>query len=143
MQPRHILIGLAVIVVAFGVAFGIGKATGGEEAAAGSGPAPEVIQPSSASITADVASERLPALKPKPEKKPPPEETSSGSTTPPSGGTTPPSDGGTTPPSGGTTPPSGGTTPPSGGTTPPSGGDTGGGDTGGGNDSGPITGGGD
>ena len=82
MQPRQIFITIGVLVVAFGVAFGIGKASGGEEkAVAGNGTTPETIEVSSAAISASVATEKLPALKPKPKpKKEEPEESTSTST---------------------------------------------------------------
>jgi hypothetical protein len=118
MQTRTILITLGAAVVAFGVAFGIGKASsGGEAAADNAAPAAQTFEVTSAEVTATAPKASLPGLKPKPKPKPTP-------TPPPSTGTTPPPSTGTTPPPQNTTPPpvSGGEEPVTGGEEPVSGG---------------------
>ncbi len=140
MHPRQLLIVAGIAVVAFGAAFGIASASGGdkEPAAAPKAKAPaaaEVIEVGDATVSAKVrAASALPALK-VPKKKPEESSTSSGTTTTPSTGTTTtPSTGTTTTPSTGTTttPSTGTTTTPSTGTTTPPSTSGGGGGGGGG-----------
>jgi hypothetical protein len=71
MQSRHIVITLGAAAAAFAVAFGLGKATSGSEAATGGQPeAAQSFDLPSAEITAAPAKADLPALKPKPKPKP-------------------------------------------------------------------------
>jgi hypothetical protein len=67
MQPRQILIVAAVVIVAFGAAFGIAGAGGGDDSKAEAAPAPkapQVFDVESATVTATVAkAPALPALK--------------------------------------------------------------------------------
>jgi len=119
MQTRTILIALGAAVVAFAVAFGIGKASSGGEAAADkAAPAAQTFEVSSAEVTATAPKAGLPGLKPKPKPKPTP-------TPPPATtNTAPPPTTNTTPPPQNTTPPPviGGEEPVTGGEEPVSGG---------------------
>ena len=118
MHPRQLLIVAGIAVVAFGAAFGIASAGGGDDAPAAApkaaAPAPaEEIEVGDATVSAKVrAAAALPALK-VPKKKP--EESSTSTHDRPSSGRRPsPTTGTTTTPSTGTT-----TTPSTGTTTTP------------------------
>ena len=140
MHPRQLLIIAGIAVVAFGAAFGIASASGGDKtpAAAPKAKAPaaaEVIEVGDATVSAKVrAAGALPSLK-VPKKKPEPPASTGTTTAPSTGTTTEPSTGTTTAPSTGTTtaPSTGTTTAPSTGTTtsPSTGGGGGGGGGGG------------
>jgi outer membrane biosynthesis protein TonB len=117
MRTRTILITLGAAVVAFGVAFGIGKASsGGEAAADNAAPAAQTFEVTSAEVTATAPKAGLPGLKPKPKPKPTPTPPPATSTTPPPTNTTPPPQNTTPPPvTGGEQPVTGGEQPVSGG----------------------------
>jgi hypothetical protein len=87
MQPRQLLIVAIAALVAFGAAFGIAKAGGGDESNAAGGLEPaEAIEIGDANVSAGLTDEgRLPALR-LPEKKP---ESNGGDTPAASTGPTP------------------------------------------------------
>jgi hypothetical protein len=118
MQTRTILITAGAAVVAFAVAFGIGKAgSGGEAAADNAAPAAQTFKVSSAEVSVTAPKADLPALKPKPKPKATP------TPAPPTSDTTPPSTDTTPPPvTGGEQPVTGGEQPVTGGEEPVSGG---------------------
>src|ERR1700754_2455269 len=108
MHPRQLLIVAGIAVVAFGAAFGIASASGGDKApaAAPKAKAPaaaEVIEVGDATVSAKVRTAgALPSLK-VPKKKPETSTSSGATTTTSTGTTTTPSTGTTTTPSTGTT----------------------------------------
>jgi hypothetical protein len=103
MQSRHIVITIGAAVAAFAVAFGLGKATSGSEAATGTAEAAQTFDLPSAEISAGAPKAGLPALKPKPKPKPKPTpEASAPSTVTPEPTAAPPSN--TAPPSNSTPP---------------------------------------
>ena len=76
MERRQIAITAGAAIAAFAVAFGIGKLAGGggeEAAAVAPGEPAAAFDMPTAAIAADVESETLPALKPKPTPEPTPE----------------------------------------------------------------------
>src|ERR671924_37014 len=96
MQSRHIVITLGAVAAAFAVAFGLGKATSGSEAATGTPEAAQTFDLPSAEISARAPKAGLPALKPKPKPKPTPEASAPSTVTPtpttaPQSNTAPPS----------------------------------------------------
>jgi hypothetical protein len=116
MQPRTILISAGIAVVAFAVAFGIGKATSGSDASTGgTGATAQTFEQPTATINAETPKAGLPALKPKP--TPEPTATPQATATPVPTVTGPVSGGGEEPVSGGGQSPvsGGGETPVSGG----------------------------
>ena len=71
MQPRTILISAGIAVVAFAVAFGIGKATSGSDASTGgTGATAQAFDQPTATINATAPKAGLPDLKPKPTPEP-------------------------------------------------------------------------
>ena len=109
MQPRNILITVGVAVVAFAVAFGIGKATSGSDAATttgGTGATAVTFEQSSATINAKTPKAGLPGLKPKPTPEPTATPAATATAVPTvspitGGGETPVTGGGETPVTGG------------------------------------------
>jgi hypothetical protein len=70
MQTRNIAITVGAAIAAFAVAFGVAKATGGSEnKASAAAPTAKSIDVQTATISANVQTAGLPALKPKPKPK--------------------------------------------------------------------------
>ena len=109
MQPRTILISAGIAIVAFAVAFGIGKATSGSDASTGgTGATAQAFDQPTATINATAPKASLPELKPKPTPEPTatPAGTATATAVPTAtpvsgGGQTPVSGGGQTPVTGG------------------------------------------
>lgn len=113
---RPIALGLAAVAAAFLIAFGIGKATNGDEAT-GAPSRAEAIEADDAVISAEVttAGARLPALKEReqrPRRRQTSNESSDSSTAPQQQDSSPSQQQDTTPPSQDTSPPPKDTTPP-------------------------------